>query len=246
MPDSFDLFAAELAFGLLDGSERGEAESLRLKDRVFAARVAKWNAVAEAWLEGLPDHAPSPELWDRVTALIARLPDLPRQSADDGAGPVALPVPVRSPGAWRPLAIAAGLLACLFAGLWASRLGEPVPVPTASTAGRFSVAQIGGTGKAQLATVFYDRAAGTLTVRIAAIAPAANKAPELWLIDGPNPPHSLGFGQSGGATRMQANAPLQRSLVDGAVLAITLEPMSRHPHAAPSSKILGTGTISTL
>jgi anti-sigma-K factor RskA len=151
---------------------------------------------------------------------------------------------------WRPLAIAASLLACLFAGLWLLQFGRSAPPrPTGNTAnpaGRFSVAQIGGVGDPHLATVLYDRDAGTLTIRIAAIAAGPTKVPEVWLINGSNPPHSLGFGQVGGAIRMQASARLQPSLVGGATLAITLEPVATHPHAAPSSKILGTGTISTL
>ena len=159
-------------------------------------------------------------------------------------------VATRNAGFWRTLAIAASLMACLFAGLWLSRFGDSspplAPSSTSVTAGRFSVAQIGGVGGPHLATVLYDRNAGILTIRIAAIASNPAQAPEVWLINGTNPPHSLGFGQVGAATRMRASARLQGSLVGGAKLAITLEPVSDQPHAAPSSKILGTGTISTL
>jgi anti-sigma-K factor RskA len=244
MPDTPYLLAAELAFGLLDEGERLEAEQLRDSNDAFAAEVTRWQAIANDWIGELPEHPTSPELWGRVTAAIAPLgadaqvPVLTRRMA----------APAAVPGMWRTLAIAASVATCLFAGLWLSHVGRPTPAPTiaAATTGRYSVAQIGGVGDPHLATVLYDRDAGVLTIRIAALAPDPARAPEIWLINGTNPPHSLGFGHSGAATRMKASARLQRSLVGGATLAITLEPVANQPHAAPSSKILGTGTISTL
>lgn len=240
MPESLDLFAAELAFGLLDSSERLKALQLQLTDSEFAASVTEWEAIAATWVAELPDHPLSPELWDRFSAIIApaQVP-LPSVKRD---------IVARNPVFWRQLAMAASLMACLFAGLWISHEVAPPssPSPQASTLNRFSVAQIGGVGGPHLAAVLYDRNAGTLTIRIAELAPDPARAPEIWLINGANPPRSLGFGQAGGAIRMKASAQLQRSLVGGATLAITLEPLASHPHTAPSSQIIGTGTISTL
>lgn len=243
IPEALDLVAGELALGLLDGGERLEALRLQLTDPEFAAAVGRWEEFSEMWLSELPDHPLSPHLWNRVAALIA-----PSQALSERAG--SAHEPRHDSGIWRLSAIAAGLLACLFAGLWLSHFGNSaLPLAAGNAArpdGRFSVAQIGGAGDPHLATMLYDRDAGTLTIRIAAIAAGPDKAPEVWLINAANPPHSLGFGRAGAATRMQASARLQRSLVGGATLAITLEPVSDHPHAAPSSKILGTGMISTL
>lgn len=240
MADSFDLLAAELAFGLLDDSERCEAERLRSGDRMFAANLVKWHLVAEQWLGELPDHAPSPALWDRVSALIAPSP----VAGNDNA--IALASSVPGPGLWRPSALAASALACLFAGLWLFHPSARVAPLAPGAAGRFSIAQIGGTGEPQLGAVLYDRDAGTLTIRIAAIASGPARVPELWLLNGAHPPCSLGFAQSGAAIRVQASVRLKRSLVGGATLAITLERVSAHPHAVPGGKFLGTGTISTL
>ncbi len=247
MSDTHILRAAELALGLSTGIERIESERLRAADSEFAAEVALWESIAESWLAELPDQPVSAPFWDRVAALIAP------QDRSTVASVAAIRPAVIAPGSgvWRPLAMAASLLACVFAGLWLAQLGGS-PKPQAGADGRFSIAQISGTGDPHLATVLYDRSSGTLTIRIAAIATApakvsdAPKAPEIWLINGAGPPHSLGFGNAGAATRMQASAPVQRSLVDGATLAITLEPVSPQPHTAPSSKILGTGTISSI
>lgn len=253
MPETLDFFAAELAFGLLDGSERLDALQLQLTNTEFAAAVARWETIAAAWLDDLPVQPLSPQLWDRVSAIVA-----PAQTAAKLSLTATSPhASVRGPGLWRPLAIAASLMACLFAGLWLSPQIAGPPSRQASglrtgtfgvarNGGRFSVAQLGGTSEPQLATVLYDRDAGTLTIRIAALETTPARAPEVWLINGANPPRSLGFGQAGAAIEVKASARLKSSLVGGATLAITLEPLADHPHAAPSSKILGTGTISTL
>lgn len=254
MPESFYLLAAELAFGLLDDSQRMQAEQLRATNQFFAKEVAQWEVVAEGWIGELPDHPTSRQLWDRVTAMIA--PNVDNQVPYPSAVATRHIVQTQNPGVWRSLAMAASLLSCLFAGLWLSHTGTSLPPQTskaaagtnntATTGGRFSVAQITGVGDPHLATVLYDRSSGTLTIRVAAIAPDPAKAPEIWLINGTNPPQSLGFGQAGTATRMTASVRLQHSIVGGATLAITLEPIAGQPHKAPSSKILGTGIISTL
>lgn len=248
MSDARILQAAELALGLSTGIERLEAERLRATDTDFAAAVAAWETVTEGWLAELPDHPTSAQLWDKVEALIAPS----SRAAGAGVAATRSAAVASAPGMWRPLALAASLLACIFAGLWISQLDRPSGPAAPVADGRFSIAQISGTGDPHLATVLYDRNSGTLTIRIAAIATAPAKVsgrvkvPEIWLINGAGPPRSLGFGNPGAATRIHASAPVQSSLVDGATMAITLEPASSQPHLAPSSKILGTGTISSI
>ena len=107
-----DVAAAELALGLLEGDERAAALRRTLAEPAFARDVERWRRHFGALFASVPDVAPAPDLGDRV---IARL---------DGPG--------RAPSAmWKPVAIAASLVAASLSGLLVMR-PEPVPAPIAA------------------------------------------------------------------------------------------------------------------
>ena len=137
-----DMRAAELALGLLEGTERLEAERLRLDDPAFAAAVDEWERTGLGWLDEqagqVAGEAPSEAMWARIEASLARRPvgvPTPAVEPEDFApavepdSVVPMPQTVRDPGLWRPFALAASLAALVFAGLWAFAEPQQVRVP---------------------------------------------------------------------------------------------------------------------
>jgi anti-sigma-K factor RskA len=76
--------------------------------------------------------------------------------------------------------------------------------------------------------------------------PETGLVPELWVIPGDGVPRSLGLIASVGVTQVKLPAELQPFVVDGAVLAVSLETAQGAPHTAPSSTPIATGKISAI
>ena len=64
-PEEFDLLAAELALGVLEGQDRAQALRLQVSDPLFREAVQAWQARFEPLLHGYPD-AEAPDLWHAI------------------------------------------------------------------------------------------------------------------------------------------------------------------------------------
>jgi anti-sigma-K factor RskA len=92
-----------------------------------------------------------------------------------------------------------------------------------------------------------DKAQGkVLMVPVPAAADAAGRAPELWLIPAGGTPRSLGLVSINRAHTVTVPDALRDALVNGSVLAITLEPSSGAPQGIPTGPIIAKGDIATL
>ncbi len=238
-----DLLAAELAFGLLDGAERLEAEKLRLTEPAFAAAVARWERHALTAFEGELVEEPSDAVWQRIEAGLARRPaaasSIPARRVDP-------PVPANDPGLWRPFAIAASLAAVLFAGLWAFARPDMIEVPVRQPLEpqTLSVAQINAEEEGALLSALYDRESGRLFLRLAEL-PDPARVPQLWLIDDGGTPRSLGFGQRGQVAEIELT-PEQRAILEQTgTIAVSLEPPSATPGNTPTD-VLGAASLAPL
>jgi anti-sigma-K factor RskA len=222
--------AAEHALGVLSGEERAEAQRLMLADPAFARAVDEWGARLAPLGEGFAE-AEVPDLWPAIAARI------------DGEAERA----TRHLRLWRGAAILSGTLA---ASLAAALILTPAPKPVtivktvARAPDQLAVAQLGGEAGALLAAN-YDPAQGDLRIRSLSL-PASDRAPELWVIPAGGPPRSLGLVDPRGTTRVTVPARLRALLVDGATLAITMEPVAGAPHAGPSGPPVATGRISKI
>ena len=224
-----DTMAAELALGLLEGEERAQALRLTLADPAFAAAVDAWRGRLDPMYDGF-EELPAPNLWP---AIAVRL---------DGAGPDQS----RATRFWRWTALGSGALAASFALALLFFRPEPVTVvrEVVRAPAQVAVAQLGGREGAMLAAN-YAPDDGDLRVRAIAI-PDSRLAPELWVIPVGGAPQSLGLIGGRGVTRVSVPARLRALLVDGATLAVTMEPSDGAPHDAPSSTPIATGTISRI
>ena len=246
-----DMLAAELAFGLIEGAERLEAERLRLEDPTFAQAVEQWERHGLSWLEEeQPADGPDEHLWSRIAAGLTREPAAPPVADYQAVEhlPTSLPTPANDPGLWRPFALAASAAALVFAGLWALDRPERVPVsvpveqPFAPEA--LSVAQINAPEEGTLLSALYDRETGKLYLRLAEL-PDPSRVPQLWLIDAGGTPRSLGFGTRGAVSTLELTPQQQQIIEQAGTIAVSLEAPTEVPGDAPTD-VLGAADLAPL
>ncbi len=221
-----DALAAELALGLLEGQARADALQLSLRDSDFAALVAAWEAKLSP-LHGEWEAAePGDAVWD---AIASRLSERRQPSV------TSIETRLRR---WQAGALASGAIA---AALAFALFFQPVPAPGPAAA-QLAVARIESDAGGPLVLARYDQRNGLMQLRIEGIEPGS-LAPELWIIPDGGAPVSLG--QIGRAARAEMTMPPPHRLLitDGATLAITMEPVSKTPHQAPSGSPVAAGKI---
>ena len=218
--------AAELALGVLEGDERAEAMRHSLSNPAFAAMVRMWQDRLDPLGEGFAE-APPPNLWP---AIEARLDAQPQTDA------------IRKIRFWRnTAALTSALAASLAAFVIVSPLMAPEPVVQQSQA---TIAQLSGQDGTLLAA---NLDPNTKAINIRAVTlPETTLVPELWIIPGDGVPRSLGIFRPDRTTQIVVPASLSPLLVDGAILAVSLELADGAPHKAPSSTPIATGKISTI
>lgn len=221
--EDLDGLAGEYVLGTLDAGERAAAEARLLADPAFAAAVAGWQDRLQPLSDALPPAAPSPQLWDRISARIGDVPSV-------GEGSVlALR---RSLRRWRAstaaLAAAAAVLVAVVV------LDRAQPPPQSEFVAVLTAPD--GTTPAFVATV--DVASRTVQmVRVATPAPP-DKSYELWSILPDHAPVSLGVVEKASYRRVIGESP-SRDLT----LAITLEQKGGSPTGAPQGPLVFKGTL---
>jgi anti-sigma-K factor RskA len=225
-----DALAAELALGLLEGDARAEALRLRLADPGFAAQVASWESKFAALHDETAPVAPSDGVWDAVAA---RLPE------DRSRAVVVLETRLNR---WRMAAAGSGAVAAALALVLVTQSPAPLPAPAAA---QIAVARIEGAAAGPLVRARYDRGSGVMDLGIEGFTPG-DRAPELWVIPAGGAPVSLGQVAPSGAASVTVPSGHRALVQDGATLAITMEPVSATPHAAPSSAPVAAGKITFL
>lgn len=103
------------------------------------------------------------------------------------------------------------------------------------------VAEIAGEDRSLVLSAAYDAQAGQLHIRRDVGQARPGRSLELWLIEGGHAPVSLGVlsGQHAVVTLDET----QRAVLNGAVLAVSDEPIGGSPTGAPTGDVLGTGEI---
>lgn len=224
--------AAELALGVLEGEERAEALRLSLSNPAFAAMVAKWQGRLDPLGEAF-EEVPPPDLWRAIDAQL----DGEAQRRPD----------VSMLRLWQGIAAVSGALAAGFAAIMvlgpATLRETSVPVVPSSPT-RVVIAQLSGSDGTLLAASIGPQGQ-YLDIRAVAL-PKSGLTPELWVIPGDGVPRSLGLIAGSGTTKVKLPDNLRPFIVDGAVLAVSLELPEGAPHTAPSSTPIATGKISAI
>ena len=217
-PPSDDLLAGEFVLGVLDAAQRRALQARIDSDREFALKVANWERRLAPWLDTIEPIQAPPRVWERVRA------DLGWREARVGFWD--------SLRLWRAATVVS-LLIAVVALVWTGHR------PAAESVTQLS--HDDGT-PGWLASV--DRAQGTvLVVPVPAAPDVQGRVPELWLIPAGKAPRSLGRVWIDKTDTVRVPADVRAALVAGSVLAVSLEPASGIPHAAPTGPIVAKGVL---
>lgn len=223
-PDDTAL-AGEYVLGVLPLEARRIVEKRMASDADFAALVASW----QADLSHL-DDAYQPETPPRgVKARIdARLFAEAAKPASGLWGSLVF---------WRGLAFAA-VAAAVAIGIYGGNF------PGASDPGSAPalVAELGAEGSAVGLIAALDPSGGVFTITPAAFSPDDGKSLELWLVPGEGAPVSLGLVPDDGG-RLVIDRDLVNQLSDGALLAVSLEPLGGSPTGVATGPVVLSGAL---
>jgi anti-sigma-K factor RskA len=239
-PPPDEILAGEFVLGVLDATQRREAQARVEIDRAFAQRVAEWERRLSPWLADIAPVEPPAQVWARICL---RLGWKDSESASAGFW--------QSLGFWRA-ATALSTIVAVAAITWTlqiARTPSPPPVareqpPATAEPGAKPVTPLAhddGT-PGWLASV--DAAHGTVLMVPVPTAPdAQGRVTELWLIPAGKAPRSLGLVSIDKSHTVTVPDDLRAALVAGSVLAVTLEPAAGVPHPAPTGPIIAKGAI---
>lgn len=229
-----DVEAAELALGLLEGEERAAALRRVLADPAFATEVERWRLFMAQLFDLWPEAAPPEGLIDRIDLSLGG------------------PVPMRARRMpWPLLAIVSSAIAAVLLVVVALRPDapqppiappSPSPVATASPVAAPSPLLVAALGadKVSFAAV-YDPRTARLRVAGAPTVPH-DHVPELWVIGRDGVPHALTLLAPTDTELVLAREDADR-LIEGATLAVSVEPPGGSTTGLPTGPVIATGAL---
>ena len=218
-----ELLAAEYALGVLAGTERTAAAQRVARDRAFAALVAAWEERLAPWSAELPEVAPPPQVWERISA---QLSGAQRQR----------PRFWQSLMFWRGFGIVSSLAAaCLAVLLYLNVASQQAEL----------VASIEGDGQRIFVAVI-DVKRAVIAVVPAAYRSDPTRVPELWLIPSGGKPLSLGVLPADGLAQIAIPPAFADQTRRDAIVAVSLEPPGGSPTGQPTGPVIGSGKLTNL
>ena len=229
-----DQFAAEAALGVLDADERARAVALAASDPAFAAEVERWHERLAPLLAEIAPAEPSAGLWRRINDAL--------DSADERPGNVVqLQQRVHR---WQAVAAALSAVAAallILVAVQPTRTILPPPAPEAKA--EMLMANVAAADKSAAFVVAIDAAHDSMMVTPAVASPAAGHDHQLWLVPASGKPKSLGIVSAKRPMRMAVDKPMMPMLKDGAMLAISVEPVGGSPTGQPTGPVVATGPL---
>jgi anti-sigma-K factor RskA len=226
-PTGDDLVAAEYVLGVLPAEERPAVARRIDTEPGFARLVEGW----ESRLSPLDADYAEVEVPASVkAALDQRL----------FAGPAGT-VPATS-GLWQSLAFWRGIAAAAVAAL-VIYAAVPLLRPPPQTPAVQLVASLGADGSDVRYLAVYDPSHHRVGLSHVSGERATGRDFELWLIEGDNPPVSLGVIPVGAAVELSVAADAAEQPDLGAVFAISLEPEGGSPSGQPTGPVVAAGDL---
>ncbi|WP_439622127.1 anti-sigma factor [Shinella sp.] len=225
-PRRDEVIAGEYVLGVLSAEDRRKVEARLARDRAFAAMVSRWEENLSTFNDDYEALQPSPLTFSAIEQRI--LGAAPRDTALSGGFWNSLAL-------WRSLAFASITVAAGL-GIWMSTLVGPRDVQ----GGRL-VADLAGEGTTVNLVARYDDASGTLRVTPVAAGRAQEKSLELWLVEDGKAPVSLGVLPQTGEGELAVPAVMRGRLVQGAVLAVSVEPFGGSPTGSATGPVIASG-----
>jgi len=223
-----DLLAAEYVLGVLPADERQVASRRIDTEPGFARMVDGWEAHLAPMASAYPEIEPPASV----------KPAIDRRLFTSAAA-----APARSSlGIWSSLAFWRGLAAVAVAAL-AIYVAVPYINPPAALPQARLVASLAADGSDVKYLAVYDPAHHEVGLSHVSGERASGKDFELWMIEGKNPPVSMGVIPVGSTAHIVVSPAAQQKLAQGAVLAVTLEPLGGSPTGIASGPVVAAGAL---
>lgn len=229
-PEGDDIVAAEYVLGLQTAEERAAVQRRIEGSREFAGLVDRWEVHFAPLAAGFVEVAPPASIKQRIDAvLFSSTASAPGHRAGIWS----------SLAVWRTLAI--GALAALIGFVALPFLAPPTP-----PAGQRLVASMAAEGSAVQFVAIVDPGANTISLSHLAGERDAGRDFELWMIEGDQPPVSLGVIPTGAAMHMPMTADLSGKMGRGDVFAVSVEPLGGSPTGQPTGPVVAAGGLSEI
>ncbi|MCZ8543778.1 anti-sigma factor [Mesorhizobium qingshengii] len=226
-----DLLAAEYVLGVLSADERQIVSRRIDADTDFARLVDGWEVRLSPMAAAYPEIEPPASV---KTALDRRL----------FASTAPAPAEARA-GLWSSLAFWRGLAAAAVAAL-AIYIAVPYLNPPVAQPQARLVASLTADGSDVKYLAIYDAAHHEVGLSHVSGERAAGKDFELWMIEGKNPPVSMGVIPVGSTAHIVVSPAAQQKLAQGAVLAVSLEPAGGSPTGQPTGPVVAAGDLKSI
>jgi anti-sigma-K factor RskA len=233
---SDDIVAAEYVLGVLPADERRQVARRIEAEPAFARLVERWEADLSPIAAGYPEvEAPAgvKAALDRRLFLDASASTRPASAAAPGQGFWS------SLAFWRGLAAAALAALALFVAL--PLINPPTPTPDLRL-----VASLAPQESDVHYFVVYDARTRDIGLSHVTGARAEGRDFELWVIEGQQPPASLGVIPAGSNVHLAVSDAVRDKIESGAVFAISLEPAGGSPTGQPTGPVVAAGDLKTI
>ena len=228
-----ETLAMDFALGALCRDERRAAELRLRSDPAFRAMVEAWRADLSSLDDETPATEPPEDLWANIAAEI-----LPIK---------VVIVPTKRRGLWNSLSLWRGLAlgSAAAAAIAIAQIGSPPASPAGPP--QLLVAALAGADGRPLLSAAYDPLRGSVVLTPATQRDdIAGKSPQLWVIEGKNPPRSLGVIDIQGPNAHAISSKQLIGLQAGATLAISIEPLGGSPTGLPTGPVVATGKLTAI
>lgn len=227
-------WAGEYVLGTLSADERRRLESSLPSDPELAAAVRYWEETLIGLTSAIPPVAPPPAIWNRIavatgaTTNSSEAPDLVERLKRRIAG-------------WRLATVGAGALAVALGALVIA--GPLLDSEPAVEDGERYVAVVDRGEDLPALLVDVDTRTGVIAVVSVSSAAPPGRSHELWYIAEGEAPRSLGLVDTVGAELQISVDQVTGFHPDGALFAITEEPLGGSPTGEPTSTPIFTGQL---
>lgn len=224
------MLAAEYVLGVLPADERRRAAERIESDAAFAREVDAWEVRLSGIGEAYEPVEPPADLKDALDRKLF------------AAGATAAP----RAGFWDSLSF------------WRSAAAAAVVVAVVALAVPYLSTQQGAVTAERLVAslshddtdvhyfVVYDAEKADIGLSHVSGARADDRDFELWVIEGDEPPSSLGVIPVGSNVHLAVTGALRRKIEAGAVFAISLEPQGGSPTGQPTGPVVAAGDLTTI
>ena len=228
-----EALAAEHALGVLSESERAAAEAKMARDPTFAAQVDAWRLRLAPMALAIEPVAPPPGLWERIERVLA--------ANDNGAGVR------RRLRFWRGATLAGmAMTAASLATVVLLAVQPPQAPPRPPMAPMMNARLMGAGGEPMFLAAYDPERKAILVAALTEPRIDPDHSHELWLIPADGKPRSLGMIDSETPQVMPMSEPMAQMTVEGASLAVSIEPRGGSKSAGPSGPVAAIGRLARL